>query len=168
MSKATFSLAERAIEKLATCVEYAPVDRLKLLRLHHQVCLRLEDSLAQSLRPLGVNQTEWLTLLFLYSTDTKTFSPSELAKSLSCSRTNATRLIEALKKRDYIHCTINSTDRRKMQISLNKTGEAFVETHLPSQFDNINTMIGNVFTEEEEKLFTQLNMKFMRYLEKKS
>ena len=167
MSKPSFSLTEQAIENIACNVKDAPIDRIKLLRLLHHVSLKLDERFSQSLKPLGVNQTEWMTLIFLFSAGSKKFFPSELAKSLNCSRTNATRLIEALKKRSFIHCTVNSSDRRKMQISLNQEGRAFVDKHLPEQFQNVNEMVEDIFTREEEELFFNLNMKMLKYLEQK-
>ncbi len=166
MIKPTFSMAEEAIEKLTECIDYAPVEQIKLVRLHHHVALMFDENFSQSLKPLQLNQTEWITLLFLYSTEVKRFSPSELAKSLNCSRTNATRLIESLKKRNFIHCTVNSIDRRKMQISLSQEGRTFFEAHLPRQFENVRKIITGAFTKKEEETFFNLSMKILKYLEK--
>ena len=166
MTKPTFSLAEHAIEKLTKCTDSISVERLKLIRLQHHISLRLEHSYSQILKPLGLNQSEWFTLLFLYSSETKKFFPSELAKALNCSRTNATRLIESLKKRNFIHCAVNSVDRRKMQISLNQEGRNFVDQYLPGQLDNLNSTIDNIFTKKEEETYFNLGMKMLRYLER--
>ncbi len=166
MVKPSFSLTEQAIEKLVTCVPDAPVEQIKLIRLLHAVGYVLEHGFCQSLKPLNLNQSEWLTLLFLFSEDKKHFAPSELAKSLNCSRTNATRLIEALRKRDFITCAVNAVDRRKIQVSLSATGHAFVEKHLPDQFANVKKQFDDMFNAEEKEQLRVLNMKMLHYFER--
>ena len=166
MVKPYFSLTEQAIEKLAKCVHGAPIKEIKLVRLLHSVASVLDNGFSQSLKPLDINQSEWLTLLFLFSADTKYFVPSELAKSLNCSRTNATRLIESLRKREYILCVADSADRRKIQVSLSPTGRAFVEQHLPEQFDNVKKQLNDIFNEEEKEQLRFLNMKILHYFER--
>ena len=166
MSKQNFSLTEHAIEQLQKRIKDAPIERMKMLRLQHHLMLKLDEHFSSELKLLKLNQSEWLTLLFLYSTDIRQFSPSELAKSLNCSRTNATRLIESLRQRDFIHCATSSVDRRKMQVSLSLTGKTFVEEHMPTQIEHINAMLDGIFSPEEEVLFRKLLTKMLRYFEK--
>ena len=166
MVKPSFSLTEQAIEKLVKYVPDAPVEEIKLVRLLHSVGYVLDHGFCQSLKPLDLNQSEWLTLLFLFSEEKKYFAPSELAKSLNCSRTNATRLIEALRKREFVHCVANSSDRRKIQVCFSSTGRAFIEQHLPDQFDNVKKQFNEIFTSDEMEQMRLLNMKILRSFER--
>ncbi len=166
MVKPSFSLTEQAIEKLVKCVPDAPVEEIKLVRLLHSVGYVLDYGFCQYLKPLDLNQSEWLTLLFIFSEEKKYFAPSELAKSLNCSRTNATRLIESLRKRAFVQSAANSSDRRKIQVSLSTAGRTFVEQHLPDQFNHVKKQFNDIFSSEEMAQLHLLNMKILRYFER--
>ncbi|WP_434777295.1 MarR family transcriptional regulator [Neisseria sp. Ec49-e6-T10] len=165
MNTDTFSLTEQAVDQLAGCTPDAPVQRIKLVRLQHRLAILLSEHFTQSLKVLNVNQSEWLTLLFLYSVRDQRFSPSQLAKSLNCSRTNATRIIESLKQKDFILSTGDSLDKRKMQIALKQHAINFVEENLPEQYRCLNEIYDGAFTPEEEEAYRILSMKFLKYLE---
>jgi MarR family transcriptional regulator, negative regulator of the multidrug operon emrRAB len=86
--------------------------------------------LERLLKPAGLAEAEFRLLLALYSHDGEGCA-GEMCAALAQSPANLTRLCDALVQRGLVARRLNTTDRRKMQLTLEPAGERLLRSLLP-------------------------------------
>jgi MarR family transcriptional repressor of emrRAB len=159
----SFAPFESAIERVAKRRPGAPRQEILLTRLYHHIDNRLAERYNESLKPHGINQTIWLTLIMLYSSPDHAIKPSDLSVCMDSSRTNATRLADELVARGWVERRPCSKDRRQLFLSLTPDGIRFVEELLPEQ-RQLHRSFWTSFTKAEKSTMEALLRKLLKQL----
>jgi MarR family transcriptional repressor of emrRAB len=130
-----FSFFELGIDRISRHLPGMPKDRVVINRLLFFVFKELDDSYNQRLADYGLNSTTFLALAMLYSSEGSQLNPCDLSDALISSRTNVTRLTNELVEAGWVKRQPSTEDRRRIELSLSKTGRALVERVLPVIWD---------------------------------
>jgi MarR family transcriptional regulator, negative regulator of the multidrug operon emrRAB len=122
---------ETVIRGLAALSAELPVVETTILRLLVMLGHDLSALLDQCLRPYGLNETDYRTLLTLHSLPGGVAHPGELCTSVARSPANMTRIADALYQRGLITRVPCERDRRRTILRLSASGEALVRELLP-------------------------------------
>lgn len=95
----SFHCFEHAVDAIAAKHPGTPRQEVILTRLYYHVLPRLSAPLLAALKPYGLNEASWMSLLALYAQPDFTLNPCKLSETLDFSRTNVTRVADELEKR---------------------------------------------------------------------
>ena len=122
---------------------------IKLLRAHNSVVARLKRQLGQNnltFSQLGVLES----LLHLGQ-----MCQSDISEKLLLSSGNITTVVDNLEKRGLVRRTRNAGDRRFVDVSLTREGQALIADYFPEHVANIVAAF-EVLTPEEERILATL------------
>lgn len=102
-----------------------------LVRLVKHLYKRVHDDANALLKPLGINHPEYNLLMMMYGSEGFTLNPSQLAEAAGEKSANITRLTNELCDKKWVQRTADTSDRRKVALSLTKAGVAMIEGLLP-------------------------------------
>jgi MarR family transcriptional repressor of emrRAB len=108
------------------------------------------------LRPHGLNETDFRTLMMLFSQPEHTAHPSELCSYVGQSPANMTRVTDGLFERGLISRVASDEDRRRMILRITPAGEVLVHALLPGTHARLREIFGDVPAGEREHLLGQL------------
>jgi MarR family transcriptional repressor of emrRAB len=114
-----------------------PVQEVVLTRLLLMVGGTLLGELERNLKPFGLNDSDFRTLMMIYSSPTGSASPSELCEYAQQGATNMTRIANALVKAGLITRAPSAEDRRRIVLSITAAGKRLVRKILPPLFPNV-------------------------------
>jgi MarR family transcriptional repressor of emrRAB len=132
-----FSYFEQGIHRVAERLAGMPEDRVVLNRLLFFAVRELDDSYNQFLAGHGLNSTSFMALAMIYSSEQNKLNPCALSDALISSRTNVTRLGDELVNAGWVKRQPSTEDRRRVDLSLTKSGRVLVEKVLPGIWDHI-------------------------------
>jgi MarR family transcriptional repressor of emrRAB len=141
-----------------------PREPAVLVRLIKHIHKRVHDDANALLKPWGINHPEYNLLMMLYGTDGYTLNPSQLAEAANEKAANITRLTNGLCDRGLIKRTASDDDRRKIALTLTKTGIAMIESFLPDICDLLERQATGLQPRETVQL-EKLLKKFLEHLE---
>lgn len=98
---------------------------------------RLQAELEHKLHPHKLNDSEFRTLITLFSRPDGTSTPGEICLFTSLGVTNMTRIANALVKRGLITRGPSTEDRRRVVMQITPAGRRFVQKILPSMFPRL-------------------------------
>jgi MarR family transcriptional repressor of emrRAB len=130
-------LQQRAAEIEAavrrTALRFGEVPVIETLAVRLLVFLGREVSalFEQALRPHGLNETDFRTLMSLFCQPEGVANPSQLCASVGQSPANMTRVADALCQRGMITRVASEYDRRHMILRITASGEALALALLP-------------------------------------
>lgn len=127
----SFLPLEEAIDRVEKRFPGVPRQEVLLTRLSLHLQQRLACFLNETLKPWGINETVWISLLAMYSCPDGSINPSELSDMLDSSRTNATRISDEMVRKGWVERIACPEDRRKIVLRLTAEGIAFIEGLLP-------------------------------------
>lgn len=131
-----------------------------VMRLLHHVATQASEALDAPLRPHGLNTTLWTSLLVIYGAEGHRLRPSDLSVFMNSSRTNSTRVANALTQLGYVSREPSMEDGRQYFLQLTPTGKTLVADNLPSRREYVRHMLDN-FTEQDmdelERLLRRLS-----------
>src|SRR5271163_4427644 len=104
---------ESALERVSARFKEVPVVETSILRLLSLVGREISQLLEDSLRPHGLNETDFRTLMMLFSQPNHTAHPSELCAHVGQSPANMTRVTDGLFDRGLISRVASDEDRRR-------------------------------------------------------
>jgi MarR family transcriptional regulator, negative regulator of the multidrug operon emrRAB len=110
---------------------------VELCRMLLLISERLEAELEHKLRPHKLNDSEFRTLITLFSRPDGTSTPSEICLFTSLGVTNMTRIANALVKRGLITRGPGAEDRRRVVMQITPAGKRFVQKMLPTMFPRL-------------------------------
>lgn len=134
------TLIEAGVARTAERLPQLPVQEVVLLKLIRHAAGHIQDQLRARLRAHDLNETEFQTLMALFSSPSGMATPSTLCDSAHESRTNMTRILDGLVERRLIVRTPCAHDRRRIDVRLSPQGERTVLRLLPDMFPTIDAL----------------------------
>lgn len=108
-----------------------PVHEVVLTRLLMLVGGSLQTELERHLKPYDLNDSDFRTLMMIYSSPTGSANPSELCEYAQQGATNMTRIANVLVKAGLVTRTSSAEDRRRVVLSITAAGKRLVRKILP-------------------------------------
>jgi MarR family transcriptional repressor of emrRAB len=122
---------EAAVQRTAARCNQVAVTETVILRLLVMLGREISALLEQALRPHGLNETEYRTLMMLFSQPDGIAHPGELCASAAQSPANMTRVADGLCERGLITRIACEQDRRRTILRISAAGEALARELLP-------------------------------------
>ncbi len=126
--------------RVACLLPKFPVEQVGSTRVLLMVGAALQHRLELRLRPHALTDSEFITLMALFSQPDGSASPGELCEHTSQGATNMTRIANAMLKRRLIRRGRSKHDRRRVVISITPAGVALVRLVLPSLYPDIEQL----------------------------
>lgn len=97
----------------------------------NKTALKLKAELLNGFRSHGIDITteQWAVLIFLNEVDGRT--QREIAETLTKDKTNLSRILDGMEKKDWIVRQSHEKDRRSYRIFITQQGRCLVETLIP-------------------------------------
>jgi len=133
---------DEGIDGIRKTVPELPEDA-KLCRVLLLVAERMHDEFERKLQPYKLNDSEFRTLVMLFSRPDGTSTPGELCEFTSQGATNMTRIANALAKRGLITRGPGAADRRQVVLQITAAGRRFVQKMLPNMFPSLLQIFEN-------------------------
>ncbi len=147
---------ETGLQRLQRRVPELPVLQILASRLLVQLGRELSNSLDQRLRPHGLNDLEYRTLMTVYSFSDRAVYPSELCASLNQSPANITRITDSLVERGLITRIPDEQDRRRLVLKTTPAGDKMARSLLPFMTNSICESYRNFAVEDLQQLVASL------------
>lgn len=145
-------MMDEGIGRVRDVMPGMPAAESALARLLLLVGTRLQEEQAELLKSHKLNDSDFLTLMILFSHPEGSSTPGELCEYTSQGPTNMTRIADALVKRGLIVRKPSKEDRRRVLIRITPAGRRFVRQVLPSMFPRISAAFANFTTTESRTL----------------
>lgn len=145
-------MMDEGIERMLEAIPQLPVEQARLCRLMLMVGGRMDEALDEKLKSQQLIDSEFLTLLILYSSPDGSSTPGELCEFTSQGSTNMTRIGNALVKRGLISRGASAEDRRRVVIRITAAGRRFVLKMLPPMFPRVEAMFAGFSATERSQL----------------
>lgn len=133
-----------------------PVGNVTLTRMFFYVYKAMEDSANRFLAEYGLNNTHYIALTMIYSSEGNMLNPCKLSESLLSSRANITRLTDELVENGWVERRGSREDRRRIELSLTPAGVMLIEKILPRNWERINHFWAGFSAEEIELMGNML------------
>lgn len=151
-----FARVEAGIKRIAERTAGLPAQEALLFRVLILVGNELTTLLEQSIRPYGLNETEYRVLMMLFSQPDGVGHPTELCQNTAQSPANMTRLIDMLVARGMVSRTPSLEDRRRTALRITPEGERVVNAVLPAHGASLTRVFENLGRSDQQKLIGQL------------
>ena len=146
------AMMDEGIERMLEVIPQLPAEQARLCRLMLMVGGRLDEALDEKLKSQQLIDSEFLTLLILYSSPDGSSTPGELCEFTSQGSTNMTRIGNMLVKRGLISRGASAEDRRRVVIRITAAGRRFVLKMLPPMFPRVEAMFAGFSAAERNQL----------------
>lgn len=154
---------EQHLDKFGQQMPGLPRQEILLTRMQFMIHKKFNEMVNHSLQPFGLNDTVWTALIMIYSSDEKFIYPSDLSEVIVSSRTNVTRLADEMVEKGWIDRTGCASDRRKIILTLTRSGAELIETVIPHLWRLYQTVWGE-FTDAERNGYDALQRKLFERL----
>lgn len=154
---------EQHLDKFGQQMPGLPRQEVLLTRLQFMIHKKFNELVNHNLQPFGLNDTVWTALIMIYSSEEKYIYPSDLSQVIVSSRTNVTRLADEMVEKGWIDRTGCASDRRKIILTLTRSGVELIETIIPHQW-RLYQAIWSEFTGDERKVFDDLQRRLFHKL----
>ena len=164
VSCAVVNQINSAVERVSDIVPGAPKDDIRLVRLIHSVAADMSARFDNMLRPYGLNETDFRTLMQLFCSPDGQAHPSDLSQLATQSRTNMTRIVDSLVERGWVSRYASNVDRRRIVLAMTKEGEALVKCLLPQFHPKLSSFL-SILSKSEKQTMTEALQKIATSLE---
>ncbi len=147
---------EAAVQRTATRCSQVAVTETVILRLLVMLGREISALLEQALRPYGLNETEYRTLMTLFSQPDGVAHPGELCASAAQSPANMTRVADGLCERGLITRVACEQDRRRTILRVTAAGEALARELLPQTVAVTQSLFEPLQPADRQALLLQL------------
>jgi MarR family transcriptional repressor of emrRAB len=147
---------EAAVARAAAHWPNLPATEVLIVRAVVLLAREFSALYEEELRPHGLNETDFRTLMLLFSQPNHTAHPSELCAHVGQSPANMTRVTDGLFERGLISRVACDEDRRRMILRITPSGEALVHQLRPGTHARLREVFGDVTPEERSRLLAQL------------
>jgi MarR family transcriptional repressor of emrRAB len=147
---------EAGLARLAQHVPDLPQIQILTSRLLVHLGRELSSMVDQRLKPHGLNDMEFRTLMNVYSHRESPAYPSDLCASLSQSPANITRITDALVERGLMTRLPDEHDRRRLLLRTTAQGEQLVQTLLPVMLESVRDSYRGFSTEDVQQILGSL------------
>lgn len=128
---------DEGIARVREHIPELPMQEVKLTRLLLLVGGNLLDELELNLKPYGLNDSDFRTLMMIYASPSGSASPTELCEYAQQGATNMTRIANVLVKAGLITRASSAEDRRRVVLSITTAGKRLVRKILPPLFPQV-------------------------------
>ncbi len=119
-----------------------------------------EDVLHQACAPLlvqyGLSKSSVNVLMLLRHRPADGMQLHDLGDLLLVSRANITGLIDHLEQKEYVTRAVDPSDRRARFARVTPKGVAFLESFMPTHYQNVKAMLQGLSDEEKRQLLSLL------------
>jgi MarR family transcriptional repressor of emrRAB len=129
-----------------------PTREVILLRLLLLTGGGLQQEIERFLKPYGMSDSDFRTLMMIYYSPDGRASPSELCSAAQQGATNMTRIANVLLKLGFITRTHHAEDRRRVELSITPAGKRFARKALPSVYPRIRGAFASLSAAEKKTL----------------
>lgn len=140
------------IQRLSEKVADAPVQDIVLARMLMVGGDMITSRLTELLRRHGLSESDFRTLVVLFSSDDGSAYPSELCQFATQKPTNMTRIADGLVAHGMATRRHSETDRRRILIQISATGKRFVKKILPQLFPRVRTLFSILSKQDRNQL----------------
>lgn len=123
---------ESRINRFCQARPGAPRDDILATRLLFRTARLLREHIDQALAPFSLNMSQYLVLSMLAADDGEPSSPSEVGNTLDATRTQMTRMLDALQAQGLIRRRTSTHDRRSLELELTAAGRQMVDDAAPA------------------------------------
>jgi MarR family transcriptional regulator, negative regulator of the multidrug operon emrRAB len=148
---------EAAVTRAAARFAQIPVTETVILRLLVLLGREISAMLEHSLRPHGLNETDFRSLMMLFSQPDGVAHPSDLCAYVSQSPANMTRVADGLNERGLITRVASEEDRRRTILRITPSGEALALALLPQMTAHTTALFGKLPAAQRRELLGQLH-----------
>ncbi len=106
-------------------------DAIAASRLVFRIGTLLEERIDSALSPLGISMRDYLALVLIADSAVEPLRPSDLSTTLDATRTQVTRLIDALEQRGLVQRQPGRDDRRTFALVQTDGGRALLKRATP-------------------------------------
>lgn len=128
---------DAGIARVGESIPDIPQLEVRLTRLLLLVGGTLLTDLENHLKPHGLNDSDFRTLMILYSSPNGSASPTELCEYAQQGATNMTRIANVLVKAGLATRAPSAEDRRRVVLSITPVGKRLVRKILPPLFPRV-------------------------------
>lgn len=147
---------ERGLARLQRQVPDLPTLQILTSRTLVMLGRELSAMVDQRLRPHGLNETEFRTLMHVYSFRDSDAYPSELCTSLGQSPANVTRITDTLVERGLISRIPDERDRRRLVLKITAKGAELIQTLLPLMLNSVRASYQDFSLQDLERMLDSL------------
>jgi MarR family transcriptional repressor of emrRAB len=133
-----FAVVEASIGRVAERLRGAPVRDIVLLRLIKHLSARFSAHLGRMVRPAGLNEVGFRTMMMLYANAGSGMHPSQLSEASGETRTNTTRVCDELARKGLLRRRAGTGDRRRVALEITRKGVALIEHLLPKMWTELD------------------------------
>jgi MarR family transcriptional regulator, negative regulator of the multidrug operon emrRAB len=149
-----FKRLDEGIAGIREAIPEMPQDAT-LCRMLLLLAEQMQAEFERKLRPYKLNDSEFRTLVMLFSRPDGTSTPGELCVYTSQGATNMTRIANALVKRGLITRGPSAQDRRRVVMQITAPGRRFVQKMLPGMFPRLQSIFKG-FTQADRRHLNRL------------
>jgi MarR family transcriptional repressor of emrRAB len=149
---ASFAVIESSIGRVARRLPDAPVQDLVLIRLIKHLSTQFGANLGRMVRPAGLNEVAFRTLMMLYANAATGVHASMLSDATGESRANMTRICDELARKGLLQRHTGVEDRRRVVLELTRKGENLIERLLPKVWSELERGMQVLNTKEKRDL----------------
>lgn len=153
-----FAVIEANITRVAKRLQNVPVQDIVLVRLIKHLSARLGAHVGDAVRPTGINEVGFRTLMMLYANAEQGVHPSQLSEASSESRANITRICDELQRKGLLRRRPSTQDRRCVVLEITAEGEQLIENLLPRVWKRLDGF-SNALNQKEKKDLERLMKK---------
>jgi MarR family transcriptional regulator, negative regulator of the multidrug operon emrRAB len=152
------------VDRVADRIPQLPKSEVFLVRLLMLTAGALLREFESKLKPHGMNDSDFRTLMMLYSAEDGSATPGQLCVLAEQKPTNMTRIANALAQRDLISRSHATHDRRQVLLRITPAGRRFVNKLLPPMFPPLVESFA-CFSDTERKTFEKLLKKLALHID---
>jgi MarR family transcriptional repressor of emrRAB len=152
----TVEQIDSAVRRVSAIVPGAPKEDIRLVRLIHSVAAEMSAHFDVLLRPHGLNETDFRTLMQLFCSPERQAHPSGLSQLATQSRTNMTRIVDSLVERGWVTRHASEVDRRRIVLAITDEGVAVVKRLLPQFHPKLSSFLSILSDEEKQTMIMGL------------
>ncbi len=147
---------EAGLARLRLQIPDLPVTQILTSRTLVFLGRELSNMTDQRLRPHGLSEIEFRTLIHVYSFRGTDAYPSELCASLGQSPANITRITDTLVERGLMSRAPDERDRRRLLLKTTAEGERLVQQLMPLMMRSVRTSYQDFSPTDLEQLLNSL------------
>lgn len=143
---------ETGIALASETVPDLPVREVILLRLLLMTGNAALEEVERNLKPYGMNDSDFRTLMMIYCAPGGRASPGELCDAAQQGATNMTRIANVLVKLGFVTRAASVEDRRRVELSITPAGRKFARKVLPGLFPRVHGAFASLSATEKKTL----------------
>jgi MarR family transcriptional repressor of emrRAB len=147
----SFAVIEASIGRVAKRLRGAPVQDVVILRLVKHLSAQFGARLGRIVRPAGLNEVSFRTLMMLYANEGGVHA-SSLSEATGETRTNITRICDELAHKGLLLRHPGVEDRRRVVLELTRKGVALIERVLPKVWAELEHNLRALSASEKRNL----------------